>query len=162
MALERDQLLAACCIPDAGSAVAAAGEDLRLIRAPRRLIDRLCVALERDQFGAAGSVPDAGGAVVAAGEDLRLILAPRRLPDRPCVALERDELLAAGSVPDAGGAVVAAGEDLRLIRLHVACQTDPVWPWSVTSSSPLAASQMRAVPSSLRVRTFDSSSLHVA
>ena len=120
------------------------------------------VACQFHQLSAAAGIPDADGVVVAAGEDLAFILAPRRLLDKIRVACQFDQLSAAGGIPDAGGAVVAAGENFafilaprRLIDIsRVACQ--------LTSSAPLPASQMRAVPSSLLVRILLSSRLHVA
>ena len=135
---------------------------LRFILAPRRLSDISRVAYELTQLVAGAGIPDAGGGVVAAGEDFAFIRAPRRLVDIFRVAYELDQLVAGGGIPDAGGVVVAGGEDFAFIRAPRRLIDSPRVACELTSSSPLPASQMRAVSSSLPVRILLPSGLHVA
>ena len=157
------QLFAAGGVPDAGGSVAAGGDDAGAVGAEGGRVNRVGVAAEdapalcrwrrprRGRFGLAGG--DDAGAVGAEGGRIDH---GRLWPSR------RRQLFAAGGVPDAGGPVEPA-VTTRVPSGLKAARIDPVGVAARrASSSPLAASQMRAVPSKLAVTTRAPSGLKAA
>ena len=67
------------------------------------------------------------------------------------MAAQREEQAAAARIPQPRGVIAAGRDDPPAVGLKIGERTSPSWPRKVTSTSPLATSQMRAVPSNAAV-----------
>jgi len=95
--------------------------------------------------------PNARRLVGNGGDDLRAVGTVRRRPDNGVVAAELAEFLAGGRIPDARRTVVTGGDDLRAVGTVRRRPDKGGVAAELASSWPVAASQMRAVWSSLAV-----------
>ena len=149
-------------VPDAGGPVVAGGDDAGAVGAEGGRDNHVGVAAEERQLFAGGGVPDAGGAVDAGGDDAGAVGAEGGRGNPAVVAAEERQLFAGGGVPDAGGSVDAGGDDAGAVGAEGGRGNPSVWPRRAASSSPVAASQTRAVPSWLAVTTRVPSGLKAA
>ena len=119
--------------------------DPRAIRRKGSSIDRPMAAQYQSSLPLAHPTPERWSA--GSTHDPHAIRRKGGGPDIPLVALQDEERLAPPGVPYPNGVVIGPAHDPRAIGEKAAAQTGARWPRRTKSSSPLAASHTRTVPS---------------